>query len=496
MDLLTPNFIKYQLYLLQLENYDLSRYAELLKARGYFPSKSKPLRKEIVWTAKSRSLLVMAAALHIMAAAAAGVAALAINPRADYALAAAVAAFVVALPFYFVLFSAAVLIVYPVDKAVKNNLIEQAKLKIQASKNLKIIGVAGSYGKTTTKEVLQKVLSAKLLVLSTPESVNTPVGIARFVLEKLAPETRVLILELGEHYRGDVRDLCEIARPDISIITGINEAHLERMQTLENISATIFEAAQFAKEDALIILNGDDDRIVNNYKKYTGGREVRFYGSGKGRTDYWVSGQKFNIEEMSWHFTVKNQGDFSLPLLGEYAIGAGVAALVVGEHLRLSPTDVRVGLSQVKPVEHRLQPIGPVGGVLVIDDSYNGNPAGASEAIKVLSRFEDRRKIYITPGLVETGTAAAEIHRDIGRQLAKVADIVILIKDSVTPYIEEGIVEAGQKTVRGEQVKINVLESPQVIWFDTATIMHGALKNIVRPGDVVLFQNDWGDQYV
>jgi UDP-N-acetylmuramoyl-tripeptide--D-alanyl-D-alanine ligase len=425
----------------------------------------------------------------------AGLVALAINSSAENALAAIIITFAVILPFYFVLFSGAVLVMYPLDSAVKSNLTKQAQAKLAGMKNLKIIGVAGSYGKTTMKEILRQVLGARFKVQAAPESVNTPVGIARFILEMVTADTEVLVVELGEHYRGDIRELCEIVSPDISVITGINEAHLERMKTVENICATVFEAAEFAKADALVVLNGDDERVVNNYAKYTGGREVRFYGTGRGKADYWVTEQKFDEEKLSWQFKVKSQGEFSLPLLGEYAIGTAVAALAVAEYLGLGVTEVKVGLAGVRPVEHRLQPI-QSGGVLVIDDSYNGNPAGTAEAIKVLSRFKDRRKIYITPGLVEIGAAAAEVHREIGRQLAKVADVVILIKDSVTPFIEDGIVEAGEKSSHGGEVKVKILEKPQVLWFDTAPAMHEALKTIIEKGDVVLFQNDWGDQYV
>ncbi len=329
-------------------------------------------------------------------------------------------------------------------------------------------------------------LSTQYAVLSPPESVNTPVGIARFILNKVGDDTKILILELGEHYRGDIKELCDIARPDISIITGINEAHLERMGSLGNIIATIFEAAEFAKPEALVIMNGDDERVVSHFKDYTGGREVRFYsGREGGRTDYFVSDQKFDQSQLAWSFNVKNHGAFSLALLGEYSIGAAVAAMAVGEHLGLSVVDIKVGLSQVRAVEHRLKPIISASGVLVIDDSYNGNPAGAAEAVSVLSRFNGRRKIYITPGLVEIGAATAEVHRQIGRQLAAVADVVILIRDSATPWIAEGI---GLRAKGGDK--------PQIVWFDTALDMHESLKNIVQPGDVVVFQNDWGDQYL
>lgn len=506
MDLIIPKFINYQLYLLQLENYELGRYWKLLRQKGFFPSKDRPQRKELVWTAKARALLVMAVGLHVLivivlAAATATV----IHPGLDNLVTGIVLGWLVLLPFYFVWFSLALIAIRPLDERAKHQLIQQAQAKLASLPQLQIIGIAGSYGKTTTKEVLKAVLSAKYSVLSPPESVNTPVGIARFILNKVGDDTKILVLELGEHYRGDIKQLCQIAPPDVAVLTGINEAHLERMKTLDNITATIFEAAEFAKPGAMVLLNGDDERIVSHYKEYTGDREVRFYGSGsdpepsgtgRSRTDYFISDQKFDPAKLSWNFKVQNHGEFDVALLGEYAIGSCVAALAVGEHLGLSAADIKIGLVQVRPVEHRLEPIRSGSGVLVIDDSYNGNPAGAAEAIKVLSRFENHRKIYITPGLVEIGSATAEVHRQIGRQLAKVADVVILIKDSVTPFIEQGIVEAADKKIEHQAPKVSVMERPKILWFPTALDMHESLKNIVEPDDVVLFQNDWGDQYI
>ncbi|MDE2312046.1 MAG: UDP-N-acetylmuramoyl-tripeptide--D-alanyl-D-alanine ligase, partial [Patescibacteria group bacterium] len=343
---------------------------------------------------------------------------------------------------------------------------------------LRIIGVAGSYGKTTMKEVLQKVLSTKYKVLSTPESVNTPVGIARFVLNKVDEQCQVLILELGEHYRGDIKALCQIAPLDVSVITGINEAHLERLGSLDNVVATIFEAAEFGKNDALVVLNADDKLVAANYKK--------FIKPTQRMEKYQISDiqdSKFSAAGLGWTGKV-NGVEVEIRLLGEYALADASAAVTVGKHLGLSDQEICMGLLAVRPVEHRLQPMPSAANVLVIDDSYNGNPAGAAEAVKVLERFLGRRKIYLTPGLVETGTAAPAVHREIGRRLAGVADVVILIKNSVAGYIEEGIKQQA------------IGNRPQIIWFAGAPAAHEGLKDIVKSGDVVLLQNDWGDQYL
>lgn len=510
MDIFVPKFIKYQLYLLQLENYELARYWRLLKSKGFFPSKNQAQRKELIWTAKAKALMLMAAALHLLLAVIIGLIVLAAWPGLDNLFSALILSVLVLLPFYFVLFSVALAILAPLDGYVKNQLVKKAQAKLLGLTDLKIIGIAGSYGKTTMKEVLGQVLGIRYKVLGTPESVNTPVGIARFIINKVSSQTQVLILELGEHYKGDIKQLCEIARPDITVITGINEAHLERMGSLDNTLGTIFEAVEFAKDSALVVINADNEKVAKNYGKFIkpGNRVIKFQVSS-------FKLKQFDPERLLWTFEDEDLGKVEVGLLGEYALGNAAAAIIVARQLGLNSQEIKIGLSQVRPVEHRLQPI-KSGDVLVIDDSYNGNPDGVKEAIKVLARFTNHRKIFITPGLVETGSASEEIHRKIGRELVGVADIVILIKNSVTGFIAEGVnttpspLSGATPPMQGGELgpissfskeeyptkSGEVVQKTQIIWFNSAQEAHEGLKNIIKSGDVALFQNDWGDQYV
>jgi UDP-N-acetylmuramoyl-tripeptide--D-alanyl-D-alanine ligase len=402
-------------------------------------------------------------------------------------------AFFLPLTIYCLLFVISLLFLWPLDLFVKFLIVRRAKLKIQKFQNLKItiIGIAGSYGKTTMKEMLKQVLGSRLQVSATPESVNTPVGISRWILKNIDSSVQVLIVEMGEHYKGDVEEICNITRPDISVVTGINEAHLERMGNLENTIDTIFEIVSGLKEKGLAVLNGDDANIISNYKKYIwpDQKVARYQVSG-------ISYTKFNIEKLGWDLEVEGLGSVFINLLGEYAFGNVDAVVKIARELGMKNEEIKKGLEKIKPVSHRLEPITSTNGILIIDDAYNGNSKGVSEAIKVLSRFENRRKVFITPGLVETGKAVAEVHRDIGKQLATVADVVILIKNSVTPYIELGIKNYELRMEQDSKLKATSYKLPAIVWFDTAKEAHESLKNILQPNDVVLFQNDWGDQYV
>lgn len=466
--------IKYQLYLLQLENYEVLRYLKLLFKKGYFFSK-QPLRGQLVWTGKASLILSLVSLFWILT-----VAFLLWKSSFFIALIWLVFYFL-ALPFFYSFF---LTLLWPLEFVVKQYLISKAKKIIAKNKNLKIIGIAGSYGKTTMKNVLEAVLSAKIKVLATPKSVNTPIGIAKWIIKNSKEKPDVLIIEIGEHYKGDVEYICKIVPPDVAILTGINEAHIERLKNIENTISTMFEVVQNAKEKALILLNADDGNIKNNYQKYTAGKNIHFYSySNDGLADIKIKERQFLANELCWQFSVDELEKIKVSFLGEYILGDIIASIVVAKNFSLSVEQIKKGIFNIKPVEHRLQPIKGQGDVLVIDDSYNSNPDGVEEAIKVLSKFEGRRKLFITPGIVETGDDTAKIHEKIGQNLAKVADLVILVKNSATPFIAKGLKDGG-------------FNEEKVIWFETAQKAHDSLGSILKPNDVILFQNDWGDQYV
>lgn len=433
-----------------------------------------------MWTMKARLLFLLAAASHLLVFVLAVVSTvkggLSVLSILYYVLS-------ICLVFlYFILYTIYVILLWPVDFTVKKVLVMRANLKILNLKSeTKVIGIAGSYGKTTMKEVLAAVLSAKFKTIATPESVNTPVGIARWILNKLNQDIQIIIVEMGEHYKGDVKDICKIAKPDIAVVTGINEAHLERMKKLDTIVETIFEIVSNAKAGAMVVINGDDRHVMEHYKEFVWpDNKIEVFKIEDLRL------KEFNTEMLQWEAEFEGIGKVKISLLGEYALGDVSAAVKIARSLGMANEEIIAGIKNIKPVEHRLQGLRSAGGIVVIDDAYNGNPEGAAEAIKVLSRFKNRRKVFITPGLVEMGKSSAEVHRQIGRQLAGVADVVVLIKNSVTPWIEEGIKSSSQQSA----------DSCQLIWFSTAPEAHQNLSKILKPGDTVLFQNDWGDQYV
>lgn len=473
------SFAYRQLYFLQLENYELGRFLKLLPRSYTF---SSPPRQELTWTPK----LVALQSLALLLEAAAAVLVSSFFPGS--AVLAAIALFALyLLCFHFLFLVVAALLFSPFDAVAKRGIIAAARAALAARPDVKVVAVAGSYGKTTMKEALVAVLSQKFKVLSTSGNLNTPLGISRTILSGLAPDTQMFIVEMGEHKTGDLAFLTKLAPPYATVITGIGEAHLERFGSFNRLVEGIFEAVQGTASGKLVVLNADNTHIVHNYERYIDGHEIAFYSSKNNPPSaYAVSHESFRDDGSGMSFVLAKEGhdlgEFSLPLLGGYAPGVAVAALIVAEKFGMRADEAKRGLATMKPIPHRLEVVPSKNGVLVIDDSYNGNPEGARYAIETLARFKGRRKIYITPGLVETGLFAEKVHEEIGQALAKVADLVVLIQNSVTPFIVKGLKEGR-------------FPEDQIRFFKDAPAAHAAIPEIVKTGDVVLFQNDWPDNY-
>lgn len=352
--------------------------------------------------------------------------------------------------------------------------IRQTKQALDRHQGIKI-AIAGSFGKTTMREILKTVLAEGKRVAAPSHSYNTPLGISDFIKSLLGDED-VLIFELGEYYPEDITKLCNMVKPEWGIITGINEAHLEKFGNLEATSNTIFELAECVGTKPLYV-NGENELALNkalsHYIVYSrdGAGEWKVENP---RTD--LSGTSFTLVREDARLDVHTK------LLGLHQIGPLAAAADIASRLGLSPDQIKRGIENIRPFEHRLEPKDDGSGVIILDDSYNGNPDGVRAVIEFLSSLKNHRRFYVTPGLVEMGSRTEAVHREIGALLAQAGiEKVVLIKNSATPFIKEGLKESGY--------------TGEIIWFDDALAAFAALPHMTVKGDVVLLQNDWPDQY-
>ncbi len=466
-----PRFATSLVFMLQSTEYDTAEYLAWFWRAPDLRHVAR--RGSLKLTAKAR-LLVMLARIIIFAEAAIIVilAHFAIT-QAPYLV--AIVAFILISPLITVYGLAAVLwlgkvlVQNPKERAI----IARASKTLETQPGLRI-AIAGSYGKTTFKESLLAVLSEGKNVAATPGNMNTPLGISRFIA-RLKGDEDVLIFELGEYYPGDIARLCNLVRPQLGVITGINEAHLSKFKTLRATTATIFELADYLT-DQPVYKNGDNPLV----RTHSGVSDPLVYTSG-GVNGWEVSHIELAINATS--FTAKKDGKTihaRSGLLGAQNIGPLVACIDIADGLGLTTAQITAGLKATKPYEHRMQPR-QVAGAWVIDDTYNGNSDGVKAGLAWLAALPAARRIYITPGLVEQGSSTAAVHETIGREIAAVADVVVLIKNSVTPHIMRGLEAAG---FTGE---LKIVDNPVRFYTN--------LDQFVATGDVVLMQNDWTDNY-
>ena len=342
--------------------------------------------------------------------------------------------------------------------------IRLAKKKLAASK-IKVIAITGSYGKTTTKNILYSILSKKYRVLTTPRSHNTPIGIALALNNANLDDYDIFIAEMGARHLGDIAELCEICPPDISLITGICGQHLETFLNFQNIVKAKAEILSATKDRTIIADDAFELFADYNYNKVRCGC-VSDVVSDK-------SGTAFNLNFGGESVKVKSK------LLGEHSANnialAAEAAYAVG----MTAQEIGNSIPEIDHIEHRLQLI-QNGGVNILDDGYNSNVKGARAALKVLKYF-DGRKIVVTPGLVELGVLEEDENTALGKELVGF-DFVILVGDTLVKFVENGYKSGG-----GDMGKIKIKTS----LFEAQE----ELKSYLHEGDTVLFLNDLPDIY-
>ena len=333
-------------------------------------------------------------------------------------------------------------------------------------KNLKpkVIGITGSYGKTSTKHILAHILSQRYKVLATPESYNTLMGICKVVNNDLLPEHELFIVEMGAYKKGDIKELCDLVRPKIGILTGIGIQHLERFGSVEKIAATKFELIDALPEDGIAILNSNCKYCQTFQPKV---KTIRYGGQEK----------EIKISAEGSSFSVYGQ-QFQTSLLGGHNIQNISLAIPCAMELKMTPGEIKEAVFSLPQIPHRLQLI-KTPNATIIDDAYNSNPVGAKQALSILSQFSGR-KILVSPGMIELGQREYEENRLFGEEAAKICDFVILVGQKRTRAIADGLLNAGFS--RDSLFVVKNLDEARDKLSQTR-------------GDVILFENDLPDTY-
>lgn len=343
------------------------------------------------------------------------------------------------LQYFIVLLS--VVINIPVEKLVYYYYFNKAKRKLNNMPHLKVIGITGSYGKTSSKNILNDILSIKYNTLPTPKNYNTPYGLMITANNYLDKFTEILIAEMGAYKKGEIKELCDFVHPKYGILTKIGKAHLESFGSEEIIQKTKFELIESLPSDGIGILNGDDPLQINY--KLQNNCKIKWIGIDNKDVDVRASNIKSSNEGTT--FDVMFKGDkkkhpFETKLLGYANVYNILGALALGYELGITIKELQRAVKRVNPVEHRLE-LKKYLDMFIIDDAYNSNPVGSQMAIDVLGTMPGK-KIVVTPGMTELGDIQYDENKKFGVSISKVCDEVILVGKKQTKPIQDGLKEA------------------------------------------------------
>ncbi len=397
------------LYLLQLEEYDSRRFKNWLKNN---PDRIVSEKKgALKWTPKARALFWLAGFFN----------AVSLRAFPDRAL------------------LTALFVLSPFDRLIKNLSVRRARLKIKKFKNLIVIGITGSYGKTTVKDAIAHILASKYRVLKTEGNYNTLLGVAKTIDENLRPEHEIFVCEMAAYGRGDIAAIAELAKPRIGVITAVGPMHFERFGSMENILKTKMELIESLPADGAALLPRE---LENEIKNFVLRVKPDFFESKEDLLE--KIGKKFGLDEAE-----------------------------IAENIKTMP-----------PTPHRREIIKASGGITIIDDTYNSNPAGFAAALETLKNIGAERKIIVTPGMVELGEKQFELNKEAALRAASAADYAIVVGETNKAALEEGF-KAGLKNDFDKKI----------FWAKDLDSAKSKLSEIAVANSAVLLENDLPDNY-
>jgi len=442
-----------------------------------WPEEKKPL----VRTARARRLITGAQVITTLAVTA-GAVEYALDER-GYALGAVI---VLSSLLGALMLIAANIVLWPYELRSRANFRQDAAAKL-AQLAPAVVAVAGSYGKTTTKRLIAQAVDINGDTLPTPKSFNTLLGLTTTINNDLTSEHKVFIAEMDAYNPGEIATMCELTKPKISVLASVGPMHLERFKSLEHIADALFEVVTGLRDGgvAIIHVGSDAEKATAERARGAGHRTISYGADSNFPTDATTTDIALSIEGTRFTFAWRDENlkrEVFVPLLGRHQALNATAALIVAAELGRDLDAAITALATAAIVEHRLQVIPSSNGITVIDDSFNANPVGVHNALEILQALDVKKRILVTPGLVELGPLEYDENRRYGEHAGRVCDELIVVKARTTPALVEG---ARQAELQDEHIHV-------VGTLDEAT---GAIGRLAAPGDVVLFANDLPDTY-
>lgn len=356
--------------------------------------------------------------------------------------------------------------------------IKRAEWKMRLHPDITVIGITGSYGKTTTKEFCAHILSGAFHVAKTPKNINTEIGVARFILRTDFRDTDVFIVEMAAYKEGEIKQICDIVRPRIGILTAINEQHLSLFGNIKNTQAAKYELLRSLPKDGLAIVNADNE-YCREYLRQLKCRVMTFGTEETYKPTLLIEKITVNkgnlIAAGKMEYQGKEyRGEAMIPIIGEHNVMNLAPSVIAAVELGMKKEVIGKQLSTIS-LPHGVLQTYAYGKTTVLDDSYNSNPDGFKAALNVLSTYPSQKKrIVITRGMIELGDKSEEIHERIGGEIAFCADELVVISPDSAPALRRGI---------NHKYKTNILEI-----YDTEELI-SYLRSLKEADAVVLLEN-------
>lgn len=473
------------LYIFQSEHYDRMRFLKFAYSHVFSWHKLSD-RGSIDWTLRAKILMFLSVSFFVIDFFIFRFF-IEITPENFLFLSAFIISGILFFPIYLVL---ADVIFSPLLHYKKQKIFTQAEkiLGKYKKRKLQVIGITGSFGKTSLKNILTKIMETQFSVMTIPGNINTDLGVANYLIahESELENSDFLVVEMGAFTTGEIQSICDVVHPEYSFLTAIAPVHLERFGSIENTAKAKFELPNSTSK--ITYLNNRNKNIQKFFQQYAAGAPIYRAHDLCGRdksTPLLIENICFLPEFSGISFVYKNT-EFSTKLISEYIFEFFEMIFPFAENLKISPENIQKGIANIDYTPHRLQVIKNKNtGVTVIDDSYNGNFSGFQAGLKTLSRASGR-KIVLTPGIVELGDLSEKIHKKLAKVYLEEVDLLLLIENSNTRII--------QKFLDTNTSEISGKKRTYTMYSDVHTA-HADLGNIVKKGDTILFQNDLSDNY-
>ncbi len=335
----------------------------------------------------------------------------------------------------------AFVLMMPVEKAIKNHYINEARNILNDMSDLKTIGITGSFGKTSVKNIVHDIMNESFYTLMTPASYNTPMGITITVREYLKPIHEVFVCEMGADHVGEITYLMNFVKPKYGVVTSIGPQHLNTFHNIENIINEKMQAIELLPSDGVGILNVDNEYIAN-YKVKNNCRLIKVAIHNTKGADYVAKDIAYNKRGSS--FVIEKDDKeyhYETILLGEHNVMNILIAVAIAHEMGVSMEKTVSAVRNVKQVEHRLE-IKNINGYTFIDNAFNSNPVSSKHSLDVLKNMEGMR-VIITPGLIDLGKDEFAYNKEFGKYMLNRCDVVLLVGPKQTEAIRLGLEEVG-----------------------------------------------------